>query len=268
MSKNAPGVLVIDDDEVVLADIADLLEADFRVRCLTSPVGAVDIAAADAGLVAVILDINMPIMRGDNVARMFLSRARLRDLPLVLISGDSRQLATLHARVPEAKVVAKAEMREKLLTVLKQAIAERARKTARTWGSEPSEVVRLDYTATPVERFLDQLAEEMRLAQEVWQEVRFGNPKRLRQLNAVLRKLQLEADRLAQFQLGRLLGGIEQIVGRLLHGFKLRPLAESAVEKAIEALAAAATPGAQPSSVEERLEALRRAAAELRPSNS
>jgi FixJ family two-component response regulator len=270
MKKNAPVVLVIDDDEVVLVAITDLLEeAHFHVRCQTSPAGAADIAAADPDLVAAVIDLNMPIMRGDNLARMFLSRASLRDMPLVLISGDSAaHLEAVRAKMPHIKVVAKADMEAKLVPVLQQAIAERQRSVRRAWGSEPTPDRHAEESPAtrPEAGFLETLGREMALAREIWREVRAGRPQRLTRLVRTLQTLHGEADKLALFQAGQLLRGIEQVGSLLQHGAKLRPQAELSVEKGIDALVAISespTGGAKFTG-DVIVEALRRAAAELR----
>jgi CheY-like chemotaxis protein len=277
MTNDAPSILVIDDDEVVLAALADLLEeAQFSVRCQSSPAGAADIAAADPQLVAVIVDLNMPIMRGDNVLRMFLSRARLRDLPLVLLSGDSAEnLQAVRAKMPHVKVLAKTDMHTKLVTVLKEAIAERGQRTAhRAWGSVPSaEPDRIIVSgpggvgqARPESLFYERLTREMELAREIWTEVRARRPERLMRMLNELKILQVEADKLTLFQIGQLLRGVEQIGSALLRGGALRPSAETSVEKAIEALAGAGknrSAGAK-FVAGTLVDALRRAAAELR----
>jgi CheY-like chemotaxis protein len=277
MTNDAPSILVIDDDEIVLAALAELLEAaQFSVRCQASPAGAADIAAADPRLVAVIVDLNMPIMRGDNVLRMFLSRARLRDLPLVLLSGDSAEnLQAVRAKMPHVKVLAKADMHTKLVTVLKEAIAERGQRSARrAWDSIPSaEPERVIVSAAgevgqarPESLFFERLAREMELAREVWKEVRAGRSERLVRMVNELKLLQVEADKLTLFQIGQLLRGVEQIGSALVRGSALRPSAEASVEKAIEALAGTGknrSAGAK-FVAGTLVDALRRAAAELR----
>lgn len=268
MSKSAPRVLVIDDDEVVLVAIADLLEAaNFSVSCHSSPVGAAGIAEADRSLVAVVVDLNMPIMRGDNVARLFLSRASLRDLPLVLLSGDTAGvLEAVRAKIPHVKVVAKAEMERKLVSVLKEAIAERVQRTTRRkWGSEPAVLtVQDDNNANA--RFFAQLAEDMALARDIWREVRAGKRQRVDKLAAVSRALCSEADRRALFQASQMLRGIEQITHELLRGAKLRASTDMSVERAIEALSVMSRTQVVGSKfvADPIIDALRRAASELK----
>jgi FixJ family two-component response regulator len=267
MPKNQLQVLVIDDDEVVLAAVADLLEAaQFTVSCHASPAGAADMAAAGPALAAVVLDLNMPIMRGDNVARMFLSRASLRDLPIVFLSGETpAALNSVRMKMPNVRVVAKADMETALVPALREAIAERARRTQpRGWGSEPSAAVAAE--AGAVTRFYAQLGAEMDAARDVWRDVRAGKLQSVLKLAAALRALQGEADRNGLMQLGQLLRAVEPIALALHHGSKLRPSAESGVQMAIDALSAVARDQSVGAGfkLDAITDALRRAALELR----
>jgi CheY-like chemotaxis protein len=241
MAKNPLHVLVIDDDEVVLAAVADLLEAEqFKVSCHSSPAGAADLAAGGPGLAAVVLDLNMPIMRGDNVARMFLSRASLRDLPIVFLSGEApAALNSVRMKMPKVRVVAKADMETALVPALREAIAERAgRIQSRGWGSEPSAAEAPGTGA--LARFYAQLGAEMDTAREVWRDVRAGKLQSVLKLAAALRALQGEADRNGLLQVGQLLRAMEPIALALHQGGKLRPSAETSVQMALDALAAVA----------------------------
>ena len=133
-----PCVLIVDDDEIALIAIADLIrEEGFEVRCLTSPVGAADMAEADENVAAVVLDLNMPIMRGDNVARVFLSRPGVRNIPLVLLSADTQQvLERVHRRMPNVEALSKANMHDTLGPAVRRAIQARPRHAQRAskWG--------------------------------------------------------------------------------------------------------------------------------------
>jgi len=267
MIKSPPEVLVIDDDDVVLVAVADLLEAaQFKVSCHASPAGAADIAATNSALAAVVLDLNMPIMRGDNVARMFRSRASLRDLPIVFLSGDApAALSSMRTTMPNVRVVAKADMHTALVPALREAIAERAQRTGqRGWGSVPSAAEAPDTGA--LRRFYRQLGAEMDAAREVWLDVRGGKLQSVLKLAAALRASQGEADRSGLLQVGQLLRAMESIALALHQGAKLRPSAESSVQKAIDTLSSVAKdqgvgPGFKLDSI---TDALRRAAIELR----
>jgi CheY-like chemotaxis protein len=267
MRKSPLEILVIDDDEIVLAAVAEILEAaDFKVSSHASPAGVVDLAAAGPALAAVVLDLNMPIMRGDNVARMFLSRARLRDLPIVFLSGDTpAALNLLRAKMPKVKVVAKAVMHTELVPALQEAIGERTERTApRGWGSEPC--AELTLQAETPDPFSVRLGTDMNTAREVWREVRVGKLQSVLTLAATLRALQGEADRAGLLQVGQLLRAVEQVALALHHGAKLRPSVGASVQKAIDTLSTAARDRsvAAESKLDAIIDEVRSAASELR----
>lgn len=126
MKTETPHVMVIDDDEVALTAISDLLEeSGYHVRALTSPVGAADVAERDPHLVAVILDLNLPVMRGDNIARVFRSRPALRNIPLVMISSDTAfHLNQIRKKIPYLRVLSKSELNTQLVPLIREVIAD------------------------------------------------------------------------------------------------------------------------------------------------
>jgi CheY-like chemotaxis protein len=118
-------ILVIDDDEVALQAITDVLEeAGYEVHGLTSPVGAADAAERDHDILAVVVDLQLPVMRGDNIARVFKTRPMLRHLPFVLVSGGEgpEALDALRASLPRVQVVSKAGLTTLLVPAVDAAI--------------------------------------------------------------------------------------------------------------------------------------------------
>jgi CheY-like chemotaxis protein len=109
-------ILVIDDDEIVLQVVSDLLEnAGYTVHALVSPIGATQVIATQ-GVGLAVIDLNMPVMRGDRFITLVRSWDRIRDLPIVLISGESRE--TIRAAASPLRgvtVMTKAEMSERLV---------------------------------------------------------------------------------------------------------------------------------------------------------
>jgi CheY-like chemotaxis protein len=120
-------VLVIDDDEIALQAICDVLEeAGFQVRSMVSPIGATQVIAAD-GIQAAVIDLNMPLMSGDRLVSLIRSWDRLRDLPVVLISGTSaKTLEEVALQLPDVPVVTKDSMRRVLVSVVSRALSARA----------------------------------------------------------------------------------------------------------------------------------------------
>lgn len=83
-----PRILVIDDEEISGHMLAGLLQdAGFAVTRLSSPLGATRMALRE-GFAAVVVDLNMPAMTGDRLVELFRANDRLRDLPIVLVSGE------------------------------------------------------------------------------------------------------------------------------------------------------------------------------------
>jgi len=116
-------VLVIDDDEIALLAITEILRhGGYSVHPLASPIGATQLIAT-LGIVAAVIDLNMPVMRGDRFIALVRSWDRIRDLPIVLISGDSPQnIRDAAARLPGVAVVTKAQMAGRLVPTMDNAL--------------------------------------------------------------------------------------------------------------------------------------------------
>jgi PleD family two-component response regulator len=118
-------ILVIDDDESALQAITSLLAtAGYDVRGLRTPVGAADAAELDPSILAVVVDLDLPVLRGDNIARVFQSRALLRHLPFVLLSSGEAQatLESLRKALPRVQVVPKSQLASGLVPAVDAAI--------------------------------------------------------------------------------------------------------------------------------------------------
>jgi putative two-component system response regulator len=81
-----PCVLVIDDDEAVARAIAGRLGKDFHVVGLTDPTQAVQRACAE-GPGLILCDIDMPGMRGDDVAFALSQDPRTAAVPLIYLTA-------------------------------------------------------------------------------------------------------------------------------------------------------------------------------------
>jgi CheY-like chemotaxis protein len=144
-SGTSSNIIVIDDDEIVLQAISDLLEAaGHHVHALVSPIGATQVIATQ-GISLAVIDLNMPIMRGDRFISLVRSWDRIRDLPVVLISGEAIEtVRSAASQLRGVTVVTKAEMNEKLVPTVAallrgSADAERARPAATSQtGSVPT----------------------------------------------------------------------------------------------------------------------------------
>jgi CheY-like chemotaxis protein len=123
-----PKALVIDDDDVARELIVSVLEAGgYEAVGLPSPIGATQ-TILDRHIEIVVLDLLMPALSGDKLAKMLRSNARLANLLIVLVSSsDIDKLKELAALVRADAVVAKADIRKRLIPTL---IALRRRSAA------------------------------------------------------------------------------------------------------------------------------------------
>lgn len=128
LQKPGPRVLVIDDDEIALQAIRDLLDgAGYNVHALVSPIGATQVIMSQQ-IQAVVVDLNMPVMRGDRFISLLRSWDKIRDLPTVLISGASS--ATLEETVrqlPGVGMVTKENMQRTLPEMLERMLSRGGR---------------------------------------------------------------------------------------------------------------------------------------------
>jgi CheY-like chemotaxis protein len=118
--------LVIDDDEIALQAISDVLQAaGYQVHSMVSPIGATQVIAG-SDIQAAVIDLNMPLMSGDRLIALIRSWDRIRDLPVVLVSGSSAKiLEQMGSQLPGVRVVTKDAMRAQLPGALSGAINAR-----------------------------------------------------------------------------------------------------------------------------------------------
>ena len=114
-----PKALVIDDDDVARELIVSLLDAGgYETVGLPSPIGATQ-TIIEQRVEIVVLDLLMPALSGDKLAKMLRSNARLANLVIVLVSSsDVEKLKELAASVRADAVVSKAEIRKQLIPTL------------------------------------------------------------------------------------------------------------------------------------------------------
>lgn len=128
MSASATGraaVLVIDDDPSVRAVIGQLLQSLGYEPLLAAdgPTGLAVIRAAAPPVAAVLLDLTMPLMLGDEVARRI--AAAHPGLPVVLMSGNlNTPGAPDVSRLPVAAVLSKPFALRQLRALLGQIIPQ------------------------------------------------------------------------------------------------------------------------------------------------
>jgi CheY-like chemotaxis protein len=112
-----PCVLVIDDDEAVYEAIRARLGADFHVVGITDPKDAVETARREQPDV-ILCDINMPDVKGDEVAYALSEDPDTNDIPLIYLTAlvdphDTSELDGLFGDHPAvSKSASPAELRD------------------------------------------------------------------------------------------------------------------------------------------------------------
>lgn len=101
-------ILIIDDSDIAREAMRRPLElAGLEVYDLPSPIGATRLILRK-NIHVVVIDINMPTMRGDRLAALFRENPRFDDLRVILISGEDQDLLQrLASQVGADAVVAK-----------------------------------------------------------------------------------------------------------------------------------------------------------------
>ena len=123
-------VLVVDDSELSRSEMMRLLTEDGLVVVgLASPIGATRAILTNAVSV-VVIDVLMPGMRGDRLATLFRGNPRLRELGVVLVSGDDGELSRLSSEVSADAVVSKSALHE-LVPAVRRALRARERQSWR-----------------------------------------------------------------------------------------------------------------------------------------
>ena len=121
--KAKPCVLVIDDDDAIAMAIAARLGRDFHVVGETDPAKAVDAALRENPGV-ILCDINMPRIRGDEVAFNLSEHAGTADIPLVyltsLVAPDEE--AELDGLFGDHLAISKGASSSELRAVVEQAL--------------------------------------------------------------------------------------------------------------------------------------------------
>jgi CheY-like chemotaxis protein len=114
-----PRTLVIDDDEIARELVVSILrEGGYEPFELSSPIGATQMISREK-IEIVVLDIMMPGLSGDKLARMLRANPRFGRIGIVLVSScNLAELQDVAASVRADAVVLKPEIRQKLLPTL------------------------------------------------------------------------------------------------------------------------------------------------------
>jgi CheY-like chemotaxis protein len=113
-------ILVIDDDDIARELLVSILrDGGHETYELCSPIGATQTIFREK-IEALVLDVMMPALSGDKLAKMLRSNPRLKDLVIVLVSGttDAASLQRLAQSVRADAVLSKRDVRDRLLGLL------------------------------------------------------------------------------------------------------------------------------------------------------
>jgi CheY-like chemotaxis protein len=113
-------VLVIDDSEIARADMVHRLsQAGFKVSSLASPIGATRVIV-DQAIDVVVIDVQMPSIRGDRLAALFKGNQRFAALGVILVTGTGEaELEQLRSVAKADAVLSKAKL-DRLVSVVKE----------------------------------------------------------------------------------------------------------------------------------------------------
>ncbi len=119
-------VLVIDDDDIAREAMCDLLrDVGHEVHDLPSAIGATR-TIYEQNIQAVVLDVLMPSINGDKLARVLRQAAKGKQLAILLVSScPLPQLQSLALAAQADAVVAKSSVRKELVRVLSRAHRQR-----------------------------------------------------------------------------------------------------------------------------------------------
>jgi CheY-like chemotaxis protein len=114
-----PRALVIDDDDIARELVVSILrDGGYETFELSSPIGATQMISREK-IELLVLDIMMPGLSGDKLAKMLRANPRLGRIGIVLVSScNPAELEQVATSVRADAVVLKPEIRKKLLPTL------------------------------------------------------------------------------------------------------------------------------------------------------
>jgi DNA-binding response OmpR family regulator len=120
-------ILVIDDDDIARELLCSTLNAaGHETFELQSSIGATR-CIYEQRVDAVVIDVMMPTINGDKLARVFRNNAHGEQLGIVLVSSRSRaELESLTALAQADEIVSKADVRRGLVAAVERAVERRA----------------------------------------------------------------------------------------------------------------------------------------------
>jgi CheY-like chemotaxis protein len=210
-------VLVVDDDEIVVAALEEILEAEgFAVTTRSSPIGVTKVIL-EQRIDVVVLDINMPVLRGDSVVRLLRSWDKLRDVPIVIVSGlEDDALAEIQRDFPDAPVVRKDAMRKTLAATVRVVYKTRVNSSRRQ--RSPTDSARVTSS------FLEHLSRSMTAFRGHW--INYAtSPRRevLLEAQLGLKSLVQQAQLIGLGEVAQLLSHLDDITRSVVSGAPVTP---------------------------------------------
>jgi CheY-like chemotaxis protein len=223
-------ILVIDDDEIALQAMSDVLErAGYVVHPLASPIGATQVIAAH-GIAAAVIDLNMPVMRGDRFISLIRGWDRIRDLPIVLVSGEAPQtIRNAVAHLSGVAVVTKSHMAELLVPTLERALAGQVSSEPTDPSGKPSSP-----TSTSLQR---SLAQSARSAQSALRDFSMGRSNTPKVVAEALTAVRIDAQQAHLTNTLELLAMALELTGNLGPAKRLPPEGEASLNEVLNHLA-------------------------------
>ena len=121
-----PHVLVIDDCEIARTEISQRLgRAGFKVSHLASPIGATRVIV-DQAIDVVVIDVQMPSIRGDRLAALFKGNRRFARLGVILVTGGNEEELEELGSVAKADAVLSKGQLDRLVDLVKETCHRRA----------------------------------------------------------------------------------------------------------------------------------------------
>ncbi len=117
-------VLVIDDHDVAREYMSRLLtQAGYTVHAQPSPIGATRLILRET-IPVVVIDVEMPALRGDKLVQLFRQNPRFQGLGLVLVSStDPRELEQYGKAAGADAVVPKTNLERALVAIVDKLFA-------------------------------------------------------------------------------------------------------------------------------------------------
>ena len=212
--------------------MTDVLErAGYVVHALASPIGATQVIAAQR-IAAAVLDLNMPVMRGDRFIALIRSWDRIRDLPIVLVSGESPSvIRQAVADMPGVSVVTKAHMGDLLVSTLAHALSGRVER------DEVTETNGALHKRESLAAGSGKLSHSARAAQVVWRDYASGRVSSTQPVMSALSSLRTEVQQAGLPNTAQLLGVAGDLVSHLGNVSRLTSEAETAMSEVLAQLA-------------------------------